>query len=157
MSPVKTLSPADHVRQHPEMYWNGNPSPGVGEVNAAIAGQLRDDGCREIEICSKNGWQIVCCESQWAKAISAKFGSVERLFESAVGVPGPTAGGLRVEWLVAALATAVRVWVDGQMAYSQGVSELAFEESTVREFRGRVCFAYQLAVSSPECPRSPPS
>lgn len=145
MPPVKTLSPADCVRQHPEMYWNGNPSPGVDDVNAAIAGQLRDDGCREIDISSKEGWHIVCCDINWAKMICKKFGSIKRIFDDAVGVSGPTAGGLRVEWLVAVLAPAVQVWVDGQVAYSKGASEYAFDESSIRELRGRVCIAYRLA------------
>ncbi|WP_386066754.1 hypothetical protein ACFJIW_19890 [Tahibacter sp. UC22_41] len=142
MPPVKVLSPADHVRQHPERYW-GNPSPGVADVNAAIADQLRRDGCREIEIWSKDDWQLVCCEIGWAKTISAQFGSIGRLFEDAVGVPGPTAGGLRAEWFVAVLASAVRVWVDGQPAYSQGVPGPAFDGG-LSEFRGRVCIAYCL-------------
>lgn len=145
MSSIKVLSPADRVRKHPEMYWNGNPSPGFDDVNAAIAGQLRDDGCRDIEICSKDGWQLIFCELNWAKTISAQFGSVERLFEDAIGIPGPTAGGLRVEWLVAVLATGVRVWLDGQIVYSQGASELAFDESAACEFRERVCIGYRLA------------
>lgn len=127
------------------MYWNGNPSPGFADVNAAIADQLRHDGCREIEVSSKDCWQFVSCELDWAATISARLGNVGRLFESAIGVPGPTAGGLRVEWLVAVLAVKIRVWVDGQIAYSQGDSEPAFDESTAREFRKRVCIAYRLA------------
>ncbi len=145
MSPIKHLSAADAVRRRPEMYWNGNPSPGFDDVNAAIADQLRDDGCREIAIGSEDGWQCVSCELDWARTMAARFGSVERLFESAVGIPGPNAGGLRVEWLVAVLATAVRVWVDGRLVHLQGASERPFDESAVREFAGRVCIAYRLA------------
>jgi hypothetical protein len=145
MSPVKKLSPAERVRKNPEMYWDGNPSPGTNDVNAAIAVQLRNDGCREIAIYSKGGWQFVCCELDWAKTISVQFGSIKRLFESAVGISGPTAGGLRVEWLVAVLATAVRVWVDGQVAYSQGSLEPVFDEPSSCELRGRVCIVYRLA------------
>lgn len=144
MSPVKTLSPVDCVRQHPEMYWNGNPSPGFDDVNAAIVGQLRDDGCREINASSKGGWHLICCEINWAKTICEKFGSIERIFDHAIGVPGPSAGGLRVEWLVSVLASAVRVWVDGQVVYSKGTMEPAFGESLVSELRDRVCIAYHL-------------
>lgn len=145
MSPIRVLSPAESVRLHPEMYWGGNPSPGFDEVNAAISDQLRSDGCREIEIHSNLGWQFVCCEPDWAKNVSARFGSIGRLFEDAVAIPGPTAGGLRTEWLVAVLATAIRVWVNGQLTYSKGSLELASDELTVSEFRKRVCIAYRLA------------
>lgn len=145
MSPVKTLSPEDCVRQHPEMYWDGNPSPGFYEANAAIAAQLRDDGCQEIDISSKGSWHIIFCEINWAKMVSKKFGSIKRIFDDAVGVSSPAAGGLRVEWLVAVLASAVQVWVDGQVVYSRGAAALAFDESSIRELRGRVCIAYCLA------------
>lgn len=147
MSPVKTLSPADCVQKRPEMYWNGNPSPGYEDVNAAIADQLRDDGCQEISISSKEGWHLIFCELSWAKMVCEKFGSIERIFDDAVVVSGPNAGGLRVEWLVAVLALAVRVWVDGQVVYSKSTTKKAFDKLLPSELRGRVCLAYRLADS----------
>jgi len=144
MSPVEILYPADHVRKNPERYWNGNPSPGADDVNTAIASQLRDDGCRKIEIRSRDGWQLVCCELDWAKTMSAQFGNIGRLFEGAVGIPGPVAGGLRVEWFVALLASAIRVYVDGHIVYSQGAPDPGGDEGAAYEFQGSVCIAYLL-------------
>ena len=143
---IKKLVPEDFVRQHPERYWGGNSKPGPDEISAAIADQMRRDGCGEIASCSSDGWHVVCCELDWVEMIEAQFGSVARVFASAVTTPAPPAGGLRVEWLVGLLASVVQVWVNGRLVFAQGSSEFDMDETAVPRLAGRACIAYRLAA-----------
>lgn len=150
MSSVKILEPKKFVREHTARFWNGNPSPGIEQINSAILAQLTSDGCREVRVCTYREWQVICCEMEWAEAVCSQFGSVDRVFREAVGLPGEAAGGLRTEWLVAALARAIRVWVDGVLVYTQGRPESLQDADLLCNFEGRVCVAYCLPQESDE-------
>jgi hypothetical protein len=141
---MKLFAAVDQVRRYPEMYWSGNAHPGVADVNAGLLTQLADDGFGDAETAIFNQWNVVCCKLDWANRLTDRFGSFQHVFENAVAVPGPSAGGLRVEWLVSVLAQEMHVWVDGRLMFSKGRPSCELDDLPASCAQGCVCIAYRL-------------